>query len=102
MKTWKRDSGASCRQAAQAAGARGGTVLHARRLGYEEGERSGEGSVRPEKEIVTILVPRSIRQMVMERVSKTAGINTQARGILFSLPVDEIAGLALAEPQAEV
>ena len=40
--------------------------------------------------------------MVMERVSKTAGINTQARGILFSLPVDEIAGLALAEPQAEV
>ena len=89
-------------EAAQAAGARGGTVLHARRLGYEEGERSGEGSVRPEKEIVTILVPRSIRQMVMERVSKTAGINTQARGILFSLPVDEIAGLALAEPQAEV
>ena len=89
-------------EAAQAAGARGGTVLHARRLGYEEGERSGEGAVRPEKEIVTILVPRSIRQMVMERVSKTAGINTQARGILFSLPVDEIAGLALAEPQAEV
>ena len=88
-------------EAAQAAGARGGTVLHARRLGYEEGERSGEGAVRPEKEIVTILVPRSIRQMVMERVSKTAGINTQARGILFSLPVDEIAGLALAEPQAE-
>ena len=56
-------------EAAQAAGARGGTVLHARRLGYEEGERSGEGAVRPEKEIVTILVPRSIRQMVMERVS---------------------------------
>ena len=40
--------------------------------------------------------------MVMERVSKTAGIKTQARGILFSLPVDEIAGLALVEPQAEV
>ena len=88
-------------EAAQAAGARGGTVLHARRLGYEEDGQSGEGTVRPEKEIVTILVPRSIRQRVMERVSKTAGINTEARGILFSLPVDEIAGLALAEPQAE-
>lgn len=84
--------------AARAAGARGGTVLHARRLGYEEGEGAGENTVHPEKEIVALLVPRAIRQKVMEMVSKTAGVNTEGRGILLSLPVDEIAGITLAEP----
>lgn len=78
-------------EAAKAAGATGGTILHARQLAWEG--RDTSEAIHPEKEVVTILVPRSIRQAVMESVSRAAGITTERHGILFALPVDDIAGL---------
>ena len=79
-------------EAAKGAGARGGTVLHGRRVG-EEGEKSGEGGVWPEKDIVTILVPRELRLPILEAVNRAAGLATECHGVLFSLPVDEVEGL---------
>lgn len=76
-------------EAAKAAGARGGTLLHGRRLGEE-----GDGGVRPEKEIVAILTPREKRQAILEAVNRTAGAATESRGVLFSLPVEHVLGLA--------
>lgn len=75
-------------EAARSAGATGGTVLHARQLAGEDQEK-----VHPEKEVVTILVPRAIRQAVMEAISRAAGVTTESQGVLFSLPVEDIAGL---------
>lgn len=83
-------------EAAKAAGARGGTVLHGRRMG-EADEKSGESGVWPEKDIVTILVPRELRQPIMEAVNHAAGADTESRGVLFSLPVEHAMGLSWRE-----
>ena len=78
--------------AAKGAGARGGTVLHGRRVG-EEAEKSGDGGVWPEKDIIAILAPRELRLPIMEAVNRAAGAATESRGVLFSLPVEETRGL---------
>ena len=77
--------------AAKRAGARGGTVLHGRRLDcHEDGV---ERKVQPEKDIVAILAPRELQRPILEAVSLAAGPATECHGILFSLPVDEVEGL---------
>ena len=78
--------------AAKSAGARGGTVLHGRRVG-EEAEKSGDGGVWPEKDIIAILAPRELRLPIMEAVNRAAGAATESRGVLFSMPVEETRGL---------
>lgn len=79
--------------AARAEGARGGTVLHARRVGFEDQENLLGFTLQPEKEVVAILTPRSQKQGIMRAISKAAGLTTEAAGVLFSLPVDDIMGL---------
>lgn len=79
--------------AARAAGARGGTALHARRVGFEDGENVLGFSLQPEKELIAILAPRAQKQDMMGAISRAAGINTEAQGLLFSLPVDDMIGL---------
>lgn len=83
--------------AARAEGARGGTVLHARRVGFEDKESLFGFALQPEKEIVTILTPRSQKLDLMKAINKAAGLSTAAAGILFSLPVSDLYGLS---PQA--
>ena len=79
--------------AARAAGARGGTALHARRVGYEDGENLLGFSLQPEKEIVAILTPRAQKHEIMFAINRASVISTEARGILFSMPVDDMMGL---------
>lgn len=80
--------------AAKAAGATGGTVLNARRMGYEDAEKISENSVQPEKEIIAILSEKSKRPEIMQAISRAAGITTESQGILFSLPVENIVGIS--------
>lgn len=79
--------------AARAEGARGGTVLHARRVGYEDKEKLLGFALQPEKEVVTILTPRAQKHDLMKAINKAAGLSTDAAGILFSLPVSDMMGL---------
>lgn len=79
--------------AARAEGARGGTVLHARRVGFEDRENLLGFALQPEKEVVAILAPRAQKQELMRAINKAAGLTTPAAGILFSLPVDDMMGL---------
>ena len=79
--------------AARTAGARGGTALHARRVGFEDGENLLGFTLQPEKEIVAILTPRPQKQEIMRAINKAAGLTTESAGILFSLPVDDMIGL---------
>ena len=78
--------------AAKLAGARGGTILHGRRVG-EETEKSGDNGVWLEKDIVAILAPRELRLPIMEAANRAAGAATESHGILFSMPVEETRGL---------
>ena len=84
--------------AARAKGARGGTVLHARRVGYEDGEKLFGFTLQPEKEVVTILTPRDQKHDLMVAINKAAGLSTEAAGILFSLPVGDMMGLQSTIP----
>ena len=55
----------------------------------------------PEKEILMMVVEKSIRDSVLNAIYKQMGMAKKAKGIAFSLPVSDVAGLAVAEPQAE-
>ncbi|MFV0343047.1 MAG: P-II family nitrogen regulator [Anaerocolumna sp.] len=80
-------------EAAKAAGAKGGTVVHAKGLGSPEAAKFLEITVQPEKELILILTKRELKSDIMESMNKAVGINTKARGIMFSVPVDEAVGL---------
>lgn len=80
-------------KAAKEAGARGGTVLHARRVGFEDVESLFGFAIEPEKDIIAILADCEVRRAVMESVTKAAGIKTDAKALVMSLPVDEISGI---------
>jgi nitrogen regulatory protein PII len=90
--------------AAKGAGAHGGTILTARGTGNKDIEKFFGVVITPEKQIVLILVPRKIRDVVMEAIGKEAGINTRGQGICFSFPASDVVGVyeeaSESEPKA--
>ena len=80
-------------EAAREAGARGGTILHARGTANKEMEKRYGIVITPSKEMLYILVNEGIRDAVMTAVNKVAGIETKGQGIVFALPVSHVAGL---------
>lgn len=86
--------------AAKAAGARGGTVLNAKGTGNKDIESFFGIVITPEKQIVLILVPKEIKNAVLEAIYKNAGLHSKGQGIVFSLPTTDVLGLA-EEAQAE-
>jgi nitrogen regulatory protein PII len=80
---------------AREAGASGGTVINARGIVHQGPVKFFGISVQDEKEIITILATREKKAPIMQAVSQAFGINTKAGGIIFSLPVDGVAGLDL-------
>ncbi len=79
--------------AAKKEGATGGTVLHARGVGTGEMEHFLGITIQPEKEVVAILTSRENKQGILQAVNAAAGIKTEAKGILLSLPVDGLMGI---------
>lgn len=79
-------------EAARAAGARGGTVMHARRMDIEGSKFLGIAA-QSEKDIVAILTTYDQKNDIMRAISAKCGMNTEARGVIMSLPVDDIEGL---------
>ncbi len=78
---------------AKQAGATGGTVLHARGTGDSEIAQMFGITIQPEKEFVLILTPVKDKESIMKAIAKGAGLATEAKGISFSLPVDDIVGV---------
>lgn len=86
--------------AAREAGATGGTVVPARRLGGMEAMKAWGISVQEEKEIVYIVVKKEDKVAIMQAIGKSCGFSSPAQGFVVSLPVDHIEGIVEAEPQA--
>lgn len=80
-------------EAANSAGATGGTLLHGRGLATEEAVKFLGITIQPEKDIILILAPRESHHKIMESISHEVGINTPGKGICFSLPVNSALGL---------
>ncbi len=87
--------------AARAAGAYGGTVVHARGTGMERAEKFLGISLASEKDMVFIVVKTSQRDHIMQQVMLKAGMETPAKSIVFSLPVTDTAGLRLLDEDEE-
>ena len=84
--------------AAREEGARGGTVIHARGTANKEAEQIFHIAIQPDKDIVLILVPSEIKDNVLHAIYRNAGLNSEGKGIAFSVPVDEVIGISKSSP----
>ena len=83
--------------AARKAGARGGTVIKARRSGGDHTEKFFGFSIASEKELHFLVTPAQGRNHIMKSIMEHAGLESKAQSIVFSLPVSHAIGLQLPE-----
>ena len=75
-------------------GVRGGTILNARGVARADEAAFFGITIHHEKEILMMVVEKSIRDNVLNAIYKQMGMAKKAKGIAFSLPVSDVAGLA--------
>lgn len=80
-------------EAAKSVGAKGGTVIHSRRIGNEKVTGFWGLSAQEEKEIVLILSESESKIDIMRSISEKCGVNSAAKGIVMSMPVDSVIGI---------
>lgn len=85
--------------AARAAGARGGTVLHGKGTGSKDAEKFLNVSIASEKEVVMIVAKATEKAAIMKSIVTEAGPGTEAGAVVMSLPVSEVAGFGLLDGQ---
>ena len=86
-------------EVARQQGVRGGTILNARGVVNEEAAAFFGITLHADKEILMMVVEKDIRDKVLNAIYKEMGMAKKARGIAFSLPVSDVAGLAPVQPQ---
>ena len=84
----------SVMDAARKAGATGGTVVKGKGTGAEIAKFFGV-SINEEKEMVYIVASRSKRDAIMQAIMQDAGVNSEAHGVTFALPVEDVVGINL-------
>ena len=75
-------------------GVRGGTILNARGVAREDAAAFFGITLHSEKEILMMVVEKSIRDTVLNAIYQEMDMAKKAKGIAFSLPVSDVAGLA--------
>ena len=78
---------------AREAGVRGGTIINARGVAKEKEATFFGITVHPEKEILMMVVEKTIRDKVLNAMYTHMGLDKKAQGIAFALPVSDVAGL---------
>ena len=71
-------------------GATGGTFISAQGLAKPDAEKFFGISIHPEKQIVLIIVPSSLKADILNAFYEVVGLNEEARGIAISIPVDDM------------
>ena len=79
---------------ARQSGATGGTIITARGTSSKEIENLFGITVSQEMEIILILTSKEKRNDIMSAICRSAGLNTQGKGITFSLPVNDVFGVS--------
>ena len=79
--------------AARSAGAMGGTVLHAKGTNPYGENRFFGVSIADEKEMLMILTAACQKTAIMRAIMEQAGVESPAHTIMFTLPVESVAGL---------
>ena len=81
--------------AARAAGAADGTVIHGKGTASEEAAHFFNISIASEKEMIFIVSKKEQKAQIMRSVLEKAGPVTEAGAVLFSLPVTSVEGFGL-------
>lgn len=82
-------------------GVRGGTILNARGVVNEDAAAFFGITLHADKEILMMVVEKDIRDKVLNALYKEMGLGKKSQGILFSLPVSDVAGLATVADSKE-
>ncbi len=81
-------------EVAREQGARGGTIISGRGVAREKEAAFFGITIHSEKEILMLVVEKEMRDSVLHALYKKMGMQQEAQGIVFSMPVSEAAGLA--------
>ena len=80
---------------ARKAGARGGTIIRGRWAGDESfAESYGITTLQEEKELIFIVVPAELRNSIMDAVTKSHGLRTEAGAMVSSVAVEQLVHLS--------
>ncbi len=82
-------------------GVRGGTILNARGVVKEDAAAFFGITLHADKEILMMVVDKAIRDDVLNAIYKELEMPKKSKGIAFSLPVSDVAGLVKEVPQPE-
>ncbi len=85
------DTSEELMEVAKAAGAGGGTVINARRVGLDEDNTFMGMPIQVKKEIIMILTDRKNKMAIMKAINHDFGLSTPCHGLIFSIPVDSVA-----------
>ncbi|MEE0970113.1 MAG: hypothetical protein U0M06_12150 [Clostridia bacterium] len=80
-------------EAARAAGAFGGTVVHSRSILADDSIGLKALGAGEERDIVLIIADSESRLAIMRAVSEKCGAASEAKGIVLSLPIDSVMGI---------
>ncbi len=80
-------------------GVRGGTILNARGVARADAAAFFGIAIHHEKEILMMVVEKEIRDQVLNALYKEMGMAKKAQGIVFALPVSDVAGLVQIEQE---
>ncbi|UTY32233.1 P-II family nitrogen regulator [Treponema putidum] len=75
------------------AGARGGTIIHARGSGLNQTKVIFDMEIEPEKEIVLTIVDDDRLEKVVEAIRKKSDVEKDGHGILFVIPISKAYGI---------
>ncbi len=79
--------------AARKAGATGGSILNSRRITDEAFSEKWGFDIQEEKEILLIVAKSEIKVDIMQTITEKCGMNSDAKGVAFALPVEDVAGI---------
>ena len=85
--------GASVMESANAAGAKGGTILGARGVAGGETSKIFEMEIEPEKEVVMIIAKHDVTDKIVDQVNKDLKLDAEGNGIIFVQSVNNVHGL---------
>ena len=83
--------------AARAAGARGGTVLHGKGTGSKDAPKFYNISIADEKEVILIVSTAGQKAGIMRAILEKAWPDSKAGSIVFSIPTTEVAGFGVLD-----
>lgn len=84
-------------EAASAAGAQGGTVLHTRAADAANGNKFFGMAITEEREMILLVTRAEKRAAIMQAIMEKAGAQSEAQSVVFSVALDEVAGLYSVE-----